>query len=106
MLLHVGISGEAIYERVTNAFIMERTSVSTLPFGIDDPSADSSKQYNLSEVIVDLYNGGRTANSKKGVTNAVSLPLVAINHSLPQDERYTFIFPTRCERERSNCFEL
>lgn len=62
--------------------------MSTLPFAIDDPSAGTSKQYNL--VIVDLYNGGRTDNSRKGVTNALSIPLVAINHSLPQDERYHF----------------
>lgn len=77
---------EASYECVTNAFILERASVSTLPFAVDDPSAVLNKQYNVSDVIVDLYNGGRTASMRKGVTCATSLPIVAINHSLPQDE--------------------
>jgi hypothetical protein len=67
---------------------MERASVSTMPFAVDDPAAETSKQYNLSEALVDLYNGGRRANSNKGVTNALSIPLVAINHSLHHDERY------------------
>ena len=84
----LGVSSDAVYERVTNAFIMERASVSTLPFGVDDPAAESSKQYNLPEALVDLYNGGRRANSNKGATSALSIPLVAINHSLPSDERY------------------
>jgi hypothetical protein len=39
---------------VTNAFIMERASVSTMPFAVDDPAAETSKQYNLSEALVDL----------------------------------------------------
>ena len=89
MALSSGLPREAIYERVTNAFILERASVSTLPFAVDDPSAMSNKQYNLNDVIVDLYNGGRSASMRKGVTCAASIPIVAINHSLSQDERYS-----------------
>jgi hypothetical protein len=42
--------------------------------------------------MVDLYNGGRRTSSR-GVPNARSIPLVAINHSLQQDERYTIACP-------------
>ena len=82
-----GLPREATYERITNAFILERASVSTLPFGVDDPSAITSKQCNLSDVIVDLYNGGRSGSMRKGVTCAHSIPIIAINHSLPHEER-------------------
>ena len=71
-----------MYERVTNAFILERASVSTLPFAVDDPSAESTKQSNLSDMIVDLYNGGRSASMRKGVTKAVSMPIIVTNKSL------------------------
>ena len=57
-----GLSREATYEKVTNAFILERASVSTLPFAINDPTKVPTKQNDLSEVVVDLYNGGRTAS--------------------------------------------
>ena len=49
-----GVTADAVHERVTNAFIMERASVSTMPFAVDDPAAETSKQYNLSEALVDL----------------------------------------------------
>ena len=62
--------------------------MSTLHFAVDDPTAEKSKQFNLDDIIVELFNGGRTASMRKGVTAAESVPLLAINHSLRQDERY------------------
>ena len=53
MALSSGLPREAMYEWVTNAFILERASASTLPFAVDD-FAVSNKQYNLNDVIVDL----------------------------------------------------
>lgn len=70
--------------------------MSTLPFGVDDPSATTSKQYNLNGVIVDLYNGGRSASMRKGVKCALSIPIVAINHSLMQEERYDADLLAKC----------
>lgn len=84
----VGLSREATYEKVTNAFILERASASSLPFAIDDPSKVPTKQNDLSEVVVDLYNGGRTASLRRGAAAAKSLPLVALNYSLKKEERY------------------
>lgn len=66
---------------------MERASVSTLPFAIDDPAPDKKKQCILEDIIVDLYNGGRVASMRKGVTIAESIPILALNHSLQQEER-------------------
>ena len=86
-VLYSGLGREAIYERATNAFILERASASTLPFALDDPAEQSTKQCNLGDVIVDLHNGGRSGNMRKGVTRAISAPLIAINHELPHNER-------------------
>ena len=76
----LGLAREAIYVRVTSGFILERASISTLPV-VNDPADKSSKQCNLSSIIMDLNNGG---NMRKGVTCAAS---VATNHALPQNER-------------------
>ena len=65
----IGVPNEAVYEKVTNTFVMERASVSTLSFAIDDPAqgGGKSKQGTLDYLIVDMYSGGRTA-SQKGAT--------------------------------------
>ena len=56
--------------------------MSTMPFAVDDPAAETSKQYNLSEALVDLYNGGRRANSHKGVTNALLIPFFSMKRGM------------------------
>ena len=85
--IHIGLAREAIYERVTNAFILERAAASTLPFAVGDPAEESSKQCNIGDIIVDLHNGGRTGSMRKGLTCAASAPLIPINHELPHKER-------------------
>ena len=80
-------SSSAIYERGTNAFFLERASLSSLPFGIDDPPK-GSKGNDISDLIVDLYQGGKTANLHKGALSPKSLPLVASNFSIQTEARY------------------
>ena len=58
----LGTPRNAIYEKVTNAFVLERAS--------------------LSDVIVELHNGGKYANIRSGAQYAKSLPIVAINYNL------------------------
>ena len=77
----------ALYERGTNAFFLERASMSSLPFGIDDPPK-GSKGNDISDLIVDLYQGGKTANLRKGALSPKSLPLVASNFSIRAEARY------------------
>ncbi len=62
----VGISSDSVYEKFTNAFILDRASVSTFPFGIDDPAMKPDKGSNLSDIVVDLYNQGKTASLRRG----------------------------------------
>ena len=80
-------SSSAIYERGTNAFFLERASLSSLPFGIDDPP-QGSKGNDISDLIVDLYQGGKTANLRKGSLLPKSVPLVASNFSIRTEARY------------------
>ena len=58
-ILFAGIGKNGIYENFTNAFIMERASVPTLPFAIDDPSQKPTKGSDLSDIVVDHYNQGK-----------------------------------------------
>ena len=71
-----------MYEKVTNAFVFERASVSTIPFAVDNPSKQVTKQNDLNDMVVDFYNGGKTASLQRGVVSAKSIPLLAINDSL------------------------
>ena len=48
-----GIPKETTHEKFTNAFILEWASVSTLPFGIDDPAEKPNKGSDLSDIVVD-----------------------------------------------------
>ena len=95
-----GINKDAIYEKFTDAFIFQRASVSTLPFGIDDPAEKPSKGSNLNDVVVDLYNRGKTCSLRKGSASPKSIPLVATNYSLHQEERCVYnihiIVPGMC----------
>ena len=64
---YVGL-GHSIYVKGTNTFFLERASLSSLPFAIDDPPKISNKNsgIDINDLIVDLYNGCKTANLKVG----------------------------------------
>ena len=87
-ILTAGIGKNGIYEKFTNAFIMERASVSTLPFAIDDPSQKPTKGSELSDIVVDLYNHRKVASLQKGPVLPHSIPLVATIYELQQEERF------------------
>jgi hypothetical protein len=83
----LGVEKESIYEKSTNTFILERASSSTLPFGIDDPEGKPSRGSDLNDVIVELYNRGRSATFRKGAKTPRSLPIISTNYKLRQEER-------------------
>ena len=68
-----------MYVKGTNTFFMEKSSVSSLPFAIDDPPKASSQKncVDINDLIVDFYNGCKTANLRSGSTKPVSIPLIA-----------------------------
>ena len=67
-------SSSAIYERGTNASFLEMASLSSLPFGIDDPPK-GLKGNGIGDLRIDLYQGGKTAKLCKGALSPKSLPL-------------------------------
>ena len=87
-LATVGLGSSSIYECFTNAFVMERASVSTMPFGIDDPSKKPSKGSDISEVVVDIYNHGKTGTLRKTSHVPLAAPVIATNYELKNDDRY------------------
>ena len=80
-----GCHESAYYVKGTNAFFLERSASSTLPYGIDDPQ--SSNRLDLPELIVDLYDAAKSANAVKGSKKPKSTPVVATNWKLQDDER-------------------
>ena len=95
MNLHVllaGLGKDSIYENFTNSFVLERASVSTLPFGIDDPSRKPAKGCNLNELVVDFYNRGVTGTLRKGSVVPLSAPILATNYELSEEDRLGKIY--------------
>ena len=84
-------SSSAIYERGTNASFLEMASLSSLPFGIDDPPK-GLKGNGIGDLRIDLYQGGKTAKLCKGALSPRSLPLVATNFSIRTEARYIFMY--------------
>ena len=82
-----GVEKESIYEKATNAYIMLRAGASTVPFEIDDPAQKKNLGNDLNDVIVDLYNRNQSATLCKGVKHPKSIPIIATNYALHQEER-------------------
>ncbi len=77
----------AFYSKGSTAYMMERAALSCLPFAIDDPNMTTysgRKQLDVPELVVDLYNGAKTANLRSGALLPCSAPIIATN-SLPKD---------------------
>ena len=71
--------------------MMERSTLSCLPYGIDDPNMGTyagRKQLDIGELVVDLYNGAKTANLRTGALLPCSAPIVATNTPPKDDPRY------------------
>lgn len=85
------------YVKGTNAFFLQTSAECTLPFGIDDPqnsSSSSSKtnRLDLPELIVGLYNGGKSSNMLKGSKKPKSARLVATNLDFLSSEDRFILF--------------
>ena len=60
--------------------------MSTLPFGIDVPASSPSKGRDLNEVVVEIFNKGKSVSLRREVTPK-SVPIVATNYKLKSEER-------------------
>ena len=86
-----GSCNNNVFVKGTNRGFLERSSMSSLPYGIDDPKTGKSRskanQLDLCELAVDLYNGSPTTNYNTGVFTPLSIPLVATNFESETEER-------------------
>ncbi len=89
----IGAVLSSYYVKGTNAYFIERSAKSTLPYAIDDPllkgtsKTSKANSLDLQELIVDIYNGAKSANANKGSRVPISAPYVATNFHVGSDER-------------------
>ena len=81
----------AIVRRTTAAYIRDRCSLSTVPFGIDDPSVPRE----VGKMLVDLYNGATSATCTHSFV-PVGIPVVTANFSMAERERFVQILSSSC----------
>ena len=53
----------------------------------DDPGLRKNLRNDLNDVIVDLYNRNQSATLCRGVKHPKSIPIIATNYALRQEER-------------------
>lgn len=85
-----GCSNNNMFVKGTNRGFLERSSISSLPYGIDDPklkSKSKANQLDISELAVDLYNGSPTTNYSTGILTPLSIPIIATNFDSYTEER-------------------
>lgn len=73
-----------MYERFTNAFVLERATSSTLTFAIDDPPPSTGRSSDINKLIVDIYNKGKSGTCNKGSKVLLSMPLISTNYTIIQ----------------------
>ena len=89
--------GKTNYVKGTNSHFIDRSSQSSLPYGIDDPNSgkkgcSKTNFLDISELIIDLSGGALSGNSAKGVKKPFSVPIIATNHDgIRKDARYAFV---------------
>ena len=71
------------YNNCSKAYCLLRSSVSTIPFFLDDPKIASE----IVELIICYFNGTISANIVHGDTQPLTCPLFATNFSIGKDKR-------------------
>ena len=72
-----GCSNNNVFVKGTNRGFLERSSISSLPYAIEDPSNRKGKSranyLDIEELAVDLYNGSSTTNFNAGILQPMSI---------------------------------
>ncbi len=72
--------------------MMERSALSCFPYAIDDMGSYAGrKQLDIGELVVDPYNGAKTANLRSGALQPCSAPLIATNTPPKDDPRLVYL---------------
>lgn len=87
-----GCAHNSVFSKGTNAGMLERSSRSTLPYGIDDPSKGKGKgtrsnALDIGELCIDLYNGQKTINLRSGTCKPVGTAIVSTNFDAGELDR-------------------
>lgn len=72
------------YNSCSKPYCLRRSSLSTVPFGIDDPNLAGD----ISDIVISLYNGTISANISQGGIKPISCPLYCTNFTFGSNERY------------------
>ena len=72
-----------LYNSCSKAYCLQRSSISTIPFGIDDPNLASD----IGDVIICLYNGTLSANICQGGLKPLSCPIYCANFTFGGNKR-------------------
>lgn len=82
-----GCSNNNMFVKGTNRGFLERSSMSCLPYGIDDLKITAKSKANMldiGELAVDLYNGSPTTNYSTGILKPLSIPIIATTSMVMQ----------------------
>ena len=85
-----GVHRISRYVKGTNAIFMERASSSSIPFGIEEavPSRKGKpNKLDLTELVIDLYDGAISANMKTGALVPKCVPVIATNFDVEEMDR-------------------
>ena len=89
MVWNAGLMDNAMHGKVTQALVHERSSVSSIPYVIDNPPKSASR-YNsidINDVIVDSYNGLMSGNVKSGCTAPMSSVMISPYFDIKSEAR-------------------
>ncbi len=90
-LSHFGCDDIGRFVKGTNAICLERSTLSSLPFGIEEGKKGKGKTkanaLDVGELIVDLYSGSRFGNMKTGSVQPRSVPVIATNIDMDELDR-------------------
>ena len=89
LFIPTGSQSAAMYVKGSNAFFFGESCHLLFTFAIDDPpkSRSGSSTLDINDLIVDLFNGCKTANLRMGSLVPHSVPLMATNFNLSNDQR-------------------
>ena len=87
-----GCANNNMFVKGTNQGFLEKSSISALLFGIDDPGHAKGKSranhLDIPELVVNLYNSAPTTNFNTGILVPMSLPILATNFDTDSSSRY------------------
>jgi len=84
-----GVQKTSRYVKGSNALFMERASCSSIPFGVEEAMSSKKGKYrlDLTELVIDLYDGAISANMKTGCLVPKCVPVLATNFDVEDMDR-------------------